>query len=47
MNVELDDLDEFEASLSSCLEDLFPNARKIETPVIYIKDRDYEFNVEP
>jgi hypothetical protein len=40
-------LDEFEASLSSCLEDLFPNARKTEAPMIYIKDKDYEFNVEP
>jgi hypothetical protein len=47
MNAELDDLDEFEASLSSCLDDLFPDARKTEAPVIYIKDIHYEFNVEP
>jgi hypothetical protein len=46
MNVKLDDLDEFEASLSSCLDDLFLDARKVEAPVIYIKDKDYEFNVE-
>jgi hypothetical protein len=46
MNTELDDLDEFEASLSSCLEDFFPDARKTKAPVIYIKDKDYEFNVE-
>jgi hypothetical protein len=47
MNAKLDDLDEFECSLSSCLEDFFPNARRTEAPVIYIKDKDYEFNVEP
>lgn len=45
--MELDDLDEFEASLGSCLDDLFPDARKTEAPVIYIKDKDYEFNVDP
>ena len=47
MNADLDDLDEFEASLSSCLEDFFPNARKTEAPVIDIKDKYYKFNVEP
>lgn len=47
MNMELDDLDELEASLGSCLDDLFPDARKTKAPVIYIKDKDYEFNVDP
>ena len=45
--MDLDDLDKFEASLSSCLGDLFPVARESEAPVIYIKDKDYEFNVDP
>jgi hypothetical protein len=47
INIELDDLDEFETSLGSCLHDLFPVARKTEAPVIYINDKDYEFNVDP
>jgi hypothetical protein len=47
MNVELDDLDVFEASLGFCLDDLFPHARKTEAPLIYIEDKDYEFNVDP
>jgi hypothetical protein len=40
-------LDEFEASLGSCLDDLFPVARKTEVLVIYIKYKDYKFNVDP
>jgi hypothetical protein len=47
MNIDLDDLDKFEASLSSCLGDLFPVARKSEASTIYIKDKDYEFDVDP
>jgi hypothetical protein len=47
MNMELDDLDEFEASLGSCLDDLFHVARETEAPMIHIKDKDYEFNVDP
>jgi hypothetical protein len=47
MNIELDDLDEFETSLGSCLDDLFHDAIKTEAPVIYIKDKDYEFYVDP
>jgi hypothetical protein len=47
MNAKLDDLDEFEARLSICLDDLFLDARKTEAPMICIKDKDYEFNVEP
>jgi hypothetical protein len=40
-------LDEFEASLSSCLEDLFHVAIKSEAHVVYIRDKYYEFNVHP
>ena len=47
MNIDLDDLDKLEASLSSCLGDLFHVARESEAPVIYIKDKDYEFDVDP
>jgi hypothetical protein len=47
MNIDLDDLDKFEASMSSYLGDLFVVARESEAPVIYIKDKDYEFDVGP
>jgi hypothetical protein len=47
MNLDLDDLDKFGASLSTCLGDLFPVASKIDAPAIYIKDKYYQFIVDP
>jgi hypothetical protein len=39
MNLDLDDLDKFDASLSTCLGDLFPVANKIDAPAIYNKHK--------
>jgi hypothetical protein len=47
INIDLDDLDKFEAGLSSCLGDLFCVSRESEVHAIYIKEKDYEFNVNP
>jgi hypothetical protein len=46
MNLDLDDLDKFDASMSTSLGELFPVASKMDAPAIYIKDKDYEFNVD-
>ena len=48
MSLDLDDLDKFEASLSTfALGELFPVASKCNEPAIFIKDKDYEFEVNP
>jgi hypothetical protein len=44
----LDELDKFETSLNDfALENLFPTASKSNEPAICIKDKDYEFDVNP
>lgn len=46
MNLDFDDLDKFDASLSTCLGELIPVSSKTDAPAIYIEDKDYEFIVD-
>ena len=46
MSMDLDDLDKLEASMNTTLGELFSVAREAYESAIYIKDKDYEFNVD-
>jgi hypothetical protein len=47
MDMDLDDLDKFDANMHTSLWDLFPIARKTDEQIVYIKDGAYEFSVKP
>jgi hypothetical protein len=46
MNIDLDDLDNFGACISTSLGELVHVASKSYAPGIYIKDKDHEFNID-
>ena len=47
MDMDLDDLDNFDVIVHTSLGELFPVASKINEPIVYIKDSAYEFSVDP
>jgi hypothetical protein len=47
MDLDLDDLDNFDAIMHTSLGDLFPTASKTDEPIVYIKDSASEFSVKP
>jgi hypothetical protein len=47
MSRSLEDLDKLDRYKDTPLDDFFPAASKSNEPTIYIKDKDYEFSVDP
>jgi hypothetical protein len=47
MSRSLEDLDKLDRYKDTPLDDFFPTASKSNEPTIYIKDKDYEFSVDP
>jgi hypothetical protein len=46
MDMDLGDLDNFDATAHTSLRDLFPIASKSDEPIIYIEDSSYEFSAK-